>query len=90
MNNRCGICGDATGHPEFWGRVTCVDCGGQPVVFKASCDTCGWSTRIEDTERARGRAKQAAQREANGHETRETIIGDGSDEHSTVVREVDG
>ena len=90
MNNRCAICGDPTDHPEFWGRVTCVGCGGRPVVFKASCDTCGWSTRIEDTERARGRAKQTTQREANTHETREALAGDGSDEHLTAVREVDG
>ena len=90
MNNTCAICGDATDHPEFWGRVTCVVCGGQPLVFEASCDTCDWSTRIEKTERTRGRAKQAAQREANSHEKRETIIGDGSDEHTTAVRELDG
>jgi predicted ATP-dependent serine protease len=89
MNNTCAICGESTDPPEFWGRVTCHDCGSQPVAFEASCDTCGWSTTVKDSERARGRAKQAAQREANTHETTETLSDRGPDDHSTAVREID-
>ena len=88
MNNTCAICGESTDHPEFWGRVTCYDCGSQPVVFQAGCDTCDWSTTVEDTERGRGRAKQAAQREANSHETTEALTDHGPADHSTTVWEV--